>query len=259
MRFRCCSTSIVRPHGKLFWGDSFRRAHYRDPRSSVPTVIAPGVVAARSLRASPKLRASADRSAALGTAGRGGRPAANFGGSGRGARDVSLGSLPPLISVGLESSPPMALAARRAASSGVVLLIVAHFLDRPRVRGRAAWRGVIVVGLTATSVGFFGMFYGGEHVSPWIATVIANTQPLIAGGLAWVLLGEQFSRLQRAALAAGFARSGHRCALRPVRRRRRRDQQCRAQALDWPGRHILGDGLAALDRQRTAHRHGACD
>lgn len=110
----------------------------------------------------------------------------------------------PLIVVGLESSPPMALAALRAASSGLLLLIVARLLGRPRVRGRPAWQGVILVGLTATSVGFFGMFFGGGRVSPGLATVIANTQPLIAAGLAWIALGERLSSVQRVALAAAF-------------------------------------------------------
>jgi drug/metabolite transporter (DMT)-like permease len=63
---------------------------------------------------------------------------------------------------------------------------------------------VIFVGLTATSVGFFGMFYGGDRVSPGLATVIANTQPLIAAGLGWIALGERLSPLQRVALAAAF-------------------------------------------------------
>lgn len=111
----------------------------------------------------------------------------------------------PLIAVGLENSPPMTLAALRAASSGLVLLIVARALDRPRLRGRATWRGVILIGLTATSIGFFGMFYGGERVSPGIATVIANTQPLIAAALAWIALGERLSPLRSVALVAAFA------------------------------------------------------
>jgi drug/metabolite transporter (DMT)-like permease len=63
---------------------------------------------------------------------------------------------------------------------------------------------VFLVGLTATSVGFFGMFYGGGRVSPGLATVIANTQPLIAAALAWIAIGERLSLLQRVALAAAF-------------------------------------------------------
>lgn len=111
----------------------------------------------------------------------------------------------PLIAVGLQSAPPMALAAMRAALAGLVLLAAAGALSRPRLTGVAAWRGVVVIGLSATSVGFFGMFYGGVNVLPGIATVIANTQPLMAAVLAAILLGERLSRGQRLALLVGFA------------------------------------------------------
>src|SRR5690606_34961983 len=111
----------------------------------------------------------------------------------------------PLIAVGLQSAPPMAQAAMRAALAGVVLLAAARAFSRPRLTGVAAWRGVVVIGLSATSVGFFGMFYGGVDVLPGIATVIANTQPLTAAVLAAILLGERLSRGQRLALLVGFA------------------------------------------------------
>lgn len=110
----------------------------------------------------------------------------------------------PLINVGLSASPPMTFAALRALIAGAVLLIVAHGLRRPAITGKSAWGGVILVGLTATSLGFFGMFYGGARVSPGLATVIANTQPLIAAVLAWGFLNEHLRALQRVGLAAGF-------------------------------------------------------
>lgn len=110
----------------------------------------------------------------------------------------------PLISVGLAASPPMTFAAMRALISGAVLLIVAQALGRPAITGKTLWGGVVLVGLTATSLGFFGMFYGGGRVSPGLATVIANTQPLIAAVLAWGFLNEQLRPLQQLGLAAGF-------------------------------------------------------
>lgn len=111
----------------------------------------------------------------------------------------------PLIAVGLQSSPPMALAAMRAAFSGLVLLAAARLLRRPPMTGAAAWRGTAVVGFSTTSVGFFGMFYGGLSVSPGIATVVANSQPLIAAVLAAVLLRERLGRAQYVALVTAFA------------------------------------------------------
>jgi drug/metabolite transporter (DMT)-like permease len=111
----------------------------------------------------------------------------------------------PLINIGLADSPPMFFATLRAGVAGVVLLVAAQWLRRPAIKGRAVWVGIVVVALTATSLGFFGMFYGGARVSPGLATVITNTQPLMAAVLAWWLLGEQLSALQRWGLVVGFA------------------------------------------------------
>lgn len=110
----------------------------------------------------------------------------------------------PLISIGLANSPPMTFAALRAVLSGVVLVVAANALGRPPIANRSQWGAIVLVGLTATSLGFFGMFYGGGRVSPGLATVIANTQPLIAAVLAWAFLKERLSVVQRGGLAAGF-------------------------------------------------------
>ncbi len=111
----------------------------------------------------------------------------------------------PSIKIGLSDSPPMYFAALRAALSGAVLLTAAHWMRRPPVEERSVWAGLVLVGLTATSLGFFGMFYGGSRIAPGLATVIANTQPLIAGVLAWGLLGERLTAIQQWGLGAGFA------------------------------------------------------
>lgn len=110
----------------------------------------------------------------------------------------------PLIKFGLADSPPMFFAALRAVLAGVVLLIAASCLRRPAIEGGALWGGIVLVALTATSLGFFGMFYGGGLVSPGLATVIANIQPLIAAVLAWWFLGEQLGTLQKFGLVTGF-------------------------------------------------------
>lgn len=110
----------------------------------------------------------------------------------------------PLINVGLAAAPPMAYATLRAAVSGVVLLALAQILRRPSLGDARAWTGVAGVGLTATALGFVGMFYGGGLVSPGVATVVANTQPLIAAALAWGVLNESLRPVQQLGLAAGF-------------------------------------------------------
>lgn len=110
----------------------------------------------------------------------------------------------PLISVGLADSPPMAFAALRAAFSGIVLIGAAEWLNRPAISDQNLWGGVVLVGLSATSLGFFGMFYGGGLIAPGLATVLANTQPLIAALLAWAYLSEHLSVVQRWGLVTGF-------------------------------------------------------
>ncbi len=111
----------------------------------------------------------------------------------------------PLINVGLSASPPMTFAAMRAALAGVVLLLIAQYQKRPPIEGKGLWASVAVVGVLATGVGFFGMFFGGARVSPGLATVISNTQPLIAAALAWWLLNDRLQMTQRWGLLAGFA------------------------------------------------------
>lgn len=111
----------------------------------------------------------------------------------------------PLIRVGLRYAPPLTFAALRAALSGMVLVLSAEGLRRPAVRGAGTWAGILFIGLTATSIGLFGMFRGGARVAPGLATVIANTQPLIAAGLARSFLGERLAKIQYWGLAVGFA------------------------------------------------------
>jgi drug/metabolite transporter (DMT)-like permease len=110
----------------------------------------------------------------------------------------------PLIRVGLEAAPPMWFAGLRALLAGVVLLAAARLAGRPTLRGLGIWSAVALAGITATSLGFFGMFYGGGLVSPGLATVVANTQPLLAAPIAAVALGEHLRPLHWSGLLTGF-------------------------------------------------------
>ena len=111
----------------------------------------------------------------------------------------------PLINVGLDSSPPFYFAGIRALLAGLLLLVCAVVLRRPFPIGFSVWIAIIIVALTATSLGFFGMFYGGGLISPGTATVIANTQPLIAAVLAYFWLNETLTLRQKIGLLIGFA------------------------------------------------------
>ena len=110
----------------------------------------------------------------------------------------------PLITAGIEFAPHLTFAALRAMLAGLTLTALALALRRPLPKEGRVWAMVAVVGLGATSLGFLGMFHAAEFVSPGIATVIANTQPLMAAGLAGIVLNERLTAHGKAGLALGF-------------------------------------------------------
>jgi len=110
----------------------------------------------------------------------------------------------PLITIGITLAPHLSFATLRAVIAGLVLVGLACALRRPFPRGLRVWASLSVMGVGATSLGFLGMFHAAEFVSPGIATVIANTQPLLAAGLGAVVLGERLSARGKAGLFVGF-------------------------------------------------------
>ena len=111
----------------------------------------------------------------------------------------------PLNTVGLAFAPPLTLAALRSFVAGAGLLLPAIVLRRAWPRGWRVWLGLLGTGLTVTSMGFGGMFLAGGLVSPGLATVLANVQPLIAAVLGFFLLGERLGSRRRVGLSLGFA------------------------------------------------------
>ena len=111
----------------------------------------------------------------------------------------------PLITIGLDLAPHLAFAALRAALAGVCLIALGALCHRPVPVGARPWFLIVVVGLGATSMGFFGMFHAAEFVSPGLATVIANVQPIVAAVLAYVFLEERLKATGRIGLAVGLA------------------------------------------------------
>jgi drug/metabolite transporter (DMT)-like permease len=110
----------------------------------------------------------------------------------------------PLISIGLSYAPPLRFAALRSIVAGAALLLPGALLSRASPSDRRAWLALIGVGLTSTGMGFAGMFLAGGLVSPGLATVIANSQPLIAAILAYFVLGEQLGPIRIQGLSLGF-------------------------------------------------------
>lgn len=111
----------------------------------------------------------------------------------------------PLITLGLAFAPPLLLAALRSFVAGAALLLPAFVLRRPWPRGWRVWLALAGTGISLTSLGFGGMFLAGGRVTPGLATVLANVQPLLAAGLAFFALGERLGPHRRVGLFLGFA------------------------------------------------------
>ena len=110
----------------------------------------------------------------------------------------------PLISLSLAYAPIMLTAFLRAAVSGLALVVLALLLKRPMPKSVRDWCLIAMIGFTATSIGFWGMFYAGSLVSPGYATVLTNTQPILASVLGWYFLHERPGKLSLGGILLGF-------------------------------------------------------
>jgi len=110
----------------------------------------------------------------------------------------------PLITAGSLYAPHLTFAALRAFLAGAALVGLGLALRRPWPRGGQVWITLVGVGLGATSLGYLGMFMGSEFVLPGIATVLANTQPLLAAILAGLVLNERLGRIGWIGMGLGF-------------------------------------------------------
>lgn len=110
----------------------------------------------------------------------------------------------PLIVLGLEDAPHLHFAALRALLAGVTLLVIALILRRPMPSRAIDWLRLAGIGVGATSLAFLGMFHASALISPGLATVIANTQPILAAALGALVLREHLGRKGTAGLLLGF-------------------------------------------------------
>lgn len=111
----------------------------------------------------------------------------------------------PLLTIGIGLAPHLAFAAMRAALAGLCLLVLGALIRRPVPSGGRIWGLIVLVALGSTTLGFLGMFHAAEFVSPGVATVIANAQPLLVAILAPAFLGERLKAMGKTDLIAGFA------------------------------------------------------
>ncbi len=110
----------------------------------------------------------------------------------------------PLITVGIEYAPHLTFAFLRAAIAGLTLFILALSAGQAIPNQRRTWGLLALTGLGSVSLGFLGMFHAAEFVSPGAATVVANTQPLLAAVLGGLILKERLTNLGKTGLATGF-------------------------------------------------------
>jgi len=110
-----------------------------------------------------------------------------------------------LIKAGLAYAPPLLFGGLRALIGGGVLLGLTIVLRQPLLPPRKAWGGLLALALTATTLGFGGMFLGPGWTSAGIASVLGNMQPLILVGLAAAFLGERMTPRRWITVALGFA------------------------------------------------------
>ncbi len=110
----------------------------------------------------------------------------------------------PLITTGLEAFSPFHFATLRCLLAGASLLIAGIILKKSIIPKKATWPGLIFASLTFTALGFAGMFLAGGRVTPGLATVIANVQPLLAALLGYFVLTERLTWRKGLALLTGF-------------------------------------------------------
>lgn len=110
----------------------------------------------------------------------------------------------PALALGIDLAPHLTFATLRAVLAGLSLTVIALLLGQRIPAEPGIWGRLGVVGFGATTLGFLGMFHAAEFVSPGLATVVANTQPLLAAGLGAFILNETLDRQARWGLAVGF-------------------------------------------------------
>ncbi|MCB2141346.1 DMT family transporter [bacterium] len=110
----------------------------------------------------------------------------------------------PVLTIAVTDTPPILLALIRSLIAGATLVGLGAWLKRPLPKGKKLWLLIPAIGLTSTAMGFGGMFMAGGRISPGIATVLANTQPLLASLIAVTTLSERPSQIRLLGMGLGF-------------------------------------------------------
>nr|WP_274638355.1 DMT family transporter [Microbacterium bovistercoris] len=118
---------------------------------------------------------------------------------------LAWGSCFVAISIGLQDTPLLWLAALRALTAGVALLLVTGIRRTPLPRDRGTWVLIVCLGLVNVALAYAAMFGGIIGLSTGVASVLANVQPILILLPAWWLYHERPSRAALVAMLLGLA------------------------------------------------------
>ena len=107
------------------------------------------------------------------------------------------------IKAGLAYAPPLAFAGLRAGAAGVLLVVAASARSGVLLPPRRLWRGVVLLGLLGTTVGYGAMFMAPGRTGAGISSVLGNTGSIFLVVLGWLFLDEPLSRRKLEGVAAG--------------------------------------------------------
>lgn len=109
-----------------------------------------------------------------------------------------------LIKAGLAYAPPLLFGGLRTLIGGGTLLGYAFMRREPLLPSRTSWRGLLILALVGTTVVFGAMFLSPGLAGAGLASVLGNSQALIAVALATVFLGEELTTGKTVAIASGL-------------------------------------------------------
>jgi len=119
-----------------------------------------------------------------------------------------LGSLCfPLARIAATDLPPLALAGSRLLIASAGLAVISAVTRRPLPSARLCGHLATTVG-PLLAVAFASMFVAAPRLDPGLATVLENTQPLIAAAIAVPVLGERLGRVRAWAMGIAFCGVG---------------------------------------------------
>jgi drug/metabolite transporter (DMT)-like permease len=109
------------------------------------------------------------------------------------------------LKAGLEHAPPARLVAFRLLIGGAFLLAVLAVTGGRLVPRRDLWPWILALGIAVTAFAYGAMAASLVFTGAGIASVLGNSQPLLAVALGVWLLGERIARAEFVALVLGLA------------------------------------------------------